>query len=162
MSKPPVFDLSGFDLVRVRLSDLYASGDNGFPDVTKLPSASKDPNHLIGLIVATQTPVVTPAEANGMRRVLANVATVALLRALLPQSERRDFNLRCWEWKTAPADFLPIVAPHAVLGLMVNQPKAPPTRELLRSLKERHGLSLRRRKPRAVDELAPSKRDKPQ
>lgn len=162
MSKPPVFDLSDLQMVRVRLGDLVAPGDDGLPEVMKLPSPSKNPNHLIALIVAAQTPVVAPADANGSRRVLANIATVALLRALLPQNERRNYDFRCWEWKAAPADFPPIVAPHAILGLMVNQPKAPPTRELLRTLKDRHGLSFRRRKPRAVDELAPSDREKPQ
>jgi hypothetical protein len=161
MRKRPALVLPALELVSVPLGDLIVPGDDGLPRVLKLPSRSENADRLIALVIAAQTPVVGPPlqDGGGPRHVLANAATVALVRALLPVSERRSYELPCLEWKDAPGDFRPLDAPHAVLGLMVKLPKIPPTHELKREMRKGHGLSLR--KPRALDELASSSPDQP-
>jgi hypothetical protein len=163
MKKPPALKLLALELVSVPLGDLIVPGDHGLPGVLELPSRSENADRLIALVIAAHTPVVGPPlqDGGGPRHVLANAATVALVRALLPVSERCSYALSCLEWKGLPEDApLPDV-PYAVLGLMVRLPKAPPTRELRRTLRKVYGLSLRRRRPDALDELVPSSPDQP-
>ena len=163
MIKRPALALPALELVSVPLGDLIVPGDDGLPEVLKLPSRSENADHLIALVIAAHTPVVGPPlqDGGGPRHVLANAATVALVRALLPVSERRSYALSCLEWRGWPEDAHPLDTPHAVLGLMVKLPKIPPTHELRRELRKGRGLSLRRRKPRALDELASSSPDQP-
>jgi hypothetical protein len=178
MKKPSALKLPALELVSVPLGNLIVPSDHSLPEVLRVPRRSENADHLIALVIAAHTPVVGPPlrQESGKRPVLAHSATVALVRALLPVSERRSYELCCLEWKGVPDDapspdasspdapYLEgpyLEAPHAILGLMVRLPKAPRERELKRVLKLQHGLALRRRKPEALDGLPYPNLDQP-
>ncbi len=141
--------------VRVGLAQLVLAGGQTLPRVNKLPRPSEAAYQYLSLVLAAQAPVVTRQDVNGLRRVVANSATLALMRALVPSAQHSAFLLDCWEVQADLVADLYIDSPRAILDLMVDDMRALPPRDLLRTLRVDRGFALRRIKLDRLDDLTP-------
>lgn len=150
-SKAP--KLTQLPRVCVRLDKLVLPDGLTLPRVERLPKASQQAYDYLSVVLAAQAPVVSRPDTDGQRRVVANANTLALVRALVPQTRKPAFRVECWEVQADVDAAFYVDFPKEILDLMVPAVRPPPERELLRKLRADHDLALRRRKDEGLSEL---------
>lgn len=139
--------------VRVCLSDIVLTDASGLPKVVRIPKPKEDAAGLIWTIVTANPPIVGPKSENSQRRCLGNTQTVALLKALIPAQDQKDFPVDCIELSNLALTEKMAAAHGQVLNLMVKEQKSISGRTLLRFLRNDCKIGLRRPSRSSIREI---------